>query len=307
MNPSFKTFGPEQHGCLYSDVGQSKFPVEMFATEYSFSGKTLGLLGDHWRSSDHSKDEFEDSFFGYVIEGPARIYAFFNPKNERDVCSSVLRTGQYFAVNCPFEIKGGRVLIVRRLGEKTLNVFSAGPVEIWGRLAYVNGCSNSLLIGPPKKGMACLNSLYFIPGIHQTPHTHPTIRIGVVVDGGGYCVTPWGEHELKKGQIFCILPNPYEDPDDHTDTFDGVTAPIGTHSFKTLAGQILRVVAFHPDSEVGPQDENSPMLNRTIVHGKGAHELPEIHTTGEEMKSGELITNELITNANASSTTPKAH
>ena len=40
------------------------------------------------------------------------------------------------------------------------------------------------------------------------------------------------------------------------------------HSFKTST-QIMDIIAYHPDSDFGPTDENHPMLNKTLInHGK---------------------------------------
>jgi hypothetical protein len=38
------------------------------------------------------------------------------------------------------------------------------------------------------------------------------------------------------------------------------------------------VMAYHPDSDFGPEDENHPMINRTIVDGMSAAGLAAIRT-----------------------------
>jgi hypothetical protein len=40
----------------------------------------------------------------------------------------------------------------------------------------------------------------------------------------------------------------------------------------------MDVIAFHPDSDFGPEDENHPMINRTIVNGVSANAIDEIKT-----------------------------
>jgi hypothetical protein len=40
----------------------------------------------------------------------------------------------------------------------------------------------------------------------------------------------------------------------------------------------MRVVAYHPDSDFGPQDEDHPMINRTIVDGVSASKIDAIRT-----------------------------
>ena len=123
-----------------------------------------------------------------------------------------------------------------------------GPVEETGRLRYIDGCSDTLLIAPPMLGDPCLNLLHIPPGTHQTEHTHPSLRVGIVVDGAGVCRTPDGETPLTPGLVFAI----------RTD---------GRHSFHT-EDTALRIVAWHPDSDFGPTHAQHPMLNRTLVNGQ---------------------------------------
>lgn len=40
----------------------------------------------------------------------------------------------------------------------------------------------------------------------------------------------------------------------------------------------MDVIAYHPDSDFGPQDEDHPMVNRTIVDGVSASKLEAIRT-----------------------------
>jgi hypothetical protein len=40
----------------------------------------------------------------------------------------------------------------------------------------------------------------------------------------------------------------------------------------------LRVIAYHPDSDFGPTHEDHPMINRTMVGGVSASELPHLRT-----------------------------
>jgi len=122
-----------------------------------------------------------------------------------------------------------------------------GPVERLGRLRYIDGCTDSLLAPPLLRGDPCLNYLHIPPGVDQTPHTHPSFRLGVVLRGAGVCRTAEGDHAMTPGSCFLI-------------------AADGRHSFHT-ADEELAVVAFHPDSDFGPTHEDHPMLNRTVVDG----------------------------------------
>lgn len=135
-----------------------------------------------------------------------------------------------------------------------------GPVEEVGRLKYIDGCTDSLLIPPVLKGDPCFNLLVFPPGIDQTMHTHPSVRLGMVISGRGLCrdfdpIDAGKERrtELYPGQVFSI-------------------AAEGVHAFSTPYGEGMSVVAYHPDSDFGPTHEEHPMLNRTIIDGLSAND-----------------------------------
>ena len=65
------------------------------------------------------------------------------------------------------------------------------------------------------------------------------------MSGEGRCETETGAEPLRPGSVFLI--------------------PAGVrHSFHTGDDQLL-IVAYHPDSDFGPTDEDHPMINRTLV------------------------------------------
>ncbi|MBD1913169.1 MULTISPECIES: cupin domain-containing protein [unclassified Leptolyngbya] len=133
-----------------------------------------------------------------------------------------------------------------------------GPVESRGRFAYIDGGANSVLIPPMRSGEPCLNALYFPSGCDQTMHTHPSDRIGVVLNGVGEAETPDRIVQLQPGMLFII---PCHSP----------------HKFRTKNSG-LALVVFHPDSDTGFTHRNNPMLNRTLVEGVSAANIPEIQT-----------------------------
>jgi hypothetical protein len=138
----------------------------------------------------------------------------------------------------------GTGLAVTRLGQRGPFLLG-GPIEETGRLRYIDGCTDSLLIPPVALGDPCLNLLHIPPGTRQTAHTHPSVRVGLIVRGRGECVTPDNRSPLHPGLAFVI--------------------PAGSrHSFHT-AGDALLVIAYHPDSDFGPTHECHPMVNRTIL------------------------------------------
>lgn len=221
-----------QNGLLY-DYHNNQFPTRLFAWEGQQSFQTEG-----------------STYFGYVFEGEVEVETAEN--NYR------LKPRQYFSFNHPIQLKGGRGIVIERVGFRGFNL-CGGPVEDWGRLKYIDGCTDSLLVPPVKLGDPCLNALFFPENIDQTAHTHPSMRVGMVIEGSGQCVTPERNYDLKPGKIFII----------HEE---------GNHKFRTSSNDKLTVVAYHPDSDFGPVDENHPMINRTIVEGVSAAQIEEIRT-----------------------------
>jgi len=183
--------------------------------------------------------------FGFVYRGNAELII-----EDR---SYPLCTGMHFTAFGDAILKTNGSLIT--VSQKNWRgIFSlGGPVENEGRLRYIDGCSDTLLIPPVVKGDACLNFLKIPPFTNQTSHTHPSFRFGVIVAGNGFCDSPAGSEDLYPGKVFFI-------PTD------------GQHRFRTDS-ESLSVIAFHPDSDFGPEDDNHPMVNKTIVNGISAAQL----------------------------------
>lgn len=190
--------------------------------------------------------------FGVVVDGEIALSSHLRKRH--------LVQGDFFSVIGPATIRSsGSGMVNSASGYAGLNVFG-GPIESKGRLRYIDGCTDTLLVPPVRKGDPCLNHLHFPPNIVQTPHTHPSVRTGVVYNGSGECLAPevGGTIPLVRGCAFVVK----------TET---------THSFNTVA-QSMDVIAFHPDSDTGMTDEDHPMINRTIVGGVSAKLKPEIQT-----------------------------
>lgn len=169
-----------------------------------------------------------------------------------------LREGMVFCVPGPLTFEGDGAVFGCTHTEYRGFFQIAGPVEERGRLRYIDGCSDSLLIAPQRRGDPCLNHLHFPPGIDQTAHTHPSFRAGLVLQGQGVCKLEGRNVPLQPGKVFLI-------PADLN------------HAFRT-DGQSMDVIAFHPDSDFGPDHDEHPMINRTIVNGVSARFTPEIQT-----------------------------
>lgn len=189
------------------------------------------------------------NYFGFVYQG--------SPSIRFGGYMATLSKGMFFSVPGEFFIGGGSGIIVSKAQYSTL-FYIGGPIEKSGRLRYIDGCTDSLLIPPTLKGDPCLNALYFPPGINQTQHTHPSVRVGIVAFGKGKCIVPDDEINLEPGNAFIIPAN-------------------GLHSFKTESDPLV-VIAYHPDSDFGPTHEDHPMVNRTIVDGISASYLENIRT-----------------------------
>lgn len=175
--------------------------------------------------------------YGFVAAGRAQI--------SDPYVDWYLRAGQWFVTptGCRLDFAGeSRVVVAQKLTHRALSA-AGGPVEARGRLRYIDGCSDTLLAPPARRGDPCLNLLHFPPGIEQTFHEHPSVRAGVVARGSGWCETPEGRSPLVAGLIFSIPAG-------------------GTHRFVTDE-RAMDVIAYHPDSDWGPTDEEHPMLNRT--------------------------------------------
>lgn len=231
---------------------------------------------------DNSNAEYPCIFHALVgnttfLFKPGRSYFIFQYSGHSYISSTYPLLKEHYAV-CTEEHsyivgdEGSQALIVESIGSKAPFLLG-GPIEKEGRLKYIDGCTDSLLLSPWKYGEPCLNHLHFPKGINQTPHTHPSIRIGLVVRGNGECITPFGNVPLEPGMLFAILPDSGRD----AIGTDGAPYPEGTHSFRTF-GEEMDVIAFHPDSDYGPKDEEHPMINRTIVGGVSAKLLDDIRT-----------------------------
>lgn len=222
---------------------------------------------EHQNPVDLSNDEFPTTLrmwhgnslylphtgthFVYVYQGETLVE---NPQINQ---TYKLTTGMYFSIRGGGYVGKGSGIVITRLGYKGTFMLG-GPIESEGRLRYIDNCRDSLLIPPIMRGDPCLNALYFPPGVHQTQHTHPSMRIGMVVSGRGECITPDETIALEPGQVFVI--------------------PAGAlHSFRTTDSS-LTAIAWHPDSSYGPTHEWHPMVISTLVDGVNAPFVKEILT-----------------------------
>ena len=110
-----------------------------------------------------------------------------------------------------------------------------GPLEAGGRLRYIDGCSDTLLVCPAS-GEPCLNHLHIPPRTHQSSHSHPSERIGVIA-GSRHLHHRKGRYPLSPGMAWRI--------------------PAGSRHCFVTSDQPLDVLAWHPDTDFGPTDETT--------------------------------------------------
>jgi hypothetical protein len=261
-NGSFISFECDKEGLLFDDSSHKSYPIKY----HNFTGTNTFLS---------AKDS---SYFVYVYKGSVFLNSWSHDFDYH------LSTGMYFSLHDKFLLFGtGSAIIIEVLhkeGKYPETNYRAmftigGRIESEGRLKYIDGCTDSLLIPPVKFGDPCLNHLHFPINIDQTMHTHPSHRIGIVAKGKGLCKTPFGNVPLNTGDIFIIKE---WDGVSYEKGLDGNDYPIGLHAFQTFGEQTMDVIAFHPDSDFGATDEVHPMINRTIVDGVSASLIDAIRT-----------------------------
>lgn len=189
------------------------------------------------------------TFYAVVLSGRVRVTMWDDPtRNDADLLE--LGPDAYVSAGDMATAKpllDSTVFVVERLGYRGQR--QSGRIEKTGRLSYIDGCSDSMIVYPARKGEPSLNHLHFPKGIVQTQHLHPSIRMGLVLRGNGVAWGPGWEKPLSTGSMFML--------DAHE-----------IHSFKT-PDESMDVVAFHPDGDWGPTDDAHQMLSRTYIdHGK---------------------------------------
>ena len=260
-NSSFISFQQPEAGLLFDDSKHEKYPIRYYLV---VNGKGVDINPNC-------------SYYGYCYSGEAVI-------KRKNAPVMVASDGMFFSLSEDFQFAETdcKIILIEVLHtqgiypETNYKAFATlgGSIEDRGRLKYIDGCSDSLLIAPVKMGDPCLNHLHFPPKIDQTQHTHPSHRIGIVAKGNGECKTPFGNLPLVKGMIFVIKE---WNNKDFAEGLDGNTYPVGAHSFETF-DESMDVIAFHPDSDFGATDVNHPMINRTYVDGISASTLEEYQT-----------------------------
>lgn len=193
--------------------------------------------------------------FGYVADGTIQV-------SDNGLVSEITQ-GRWFSTRkgatINFVSEKYRISVWQKADYYGSN--ANGLVEDYGRLNYIDGCKDSILFSPISKGEPCLNALYMPEKVHQTMHTHPSTRTGFIIVGGARAITENKDINLETGMIF-YLPTDLK------------------HKFRSDLGEnvMMKLVAYHPDSDFGPTHEEHPMINRTIVDGISANKIDNIRT-----------------------------
>lgn len=156
-----------------------------------------------------------------------------------------IKADQYFSLPTKNNliVSGDVFLVIRKgfFGQSLVGDIQHGH----GRLSYIDGCSDSILVYPPRMGDPNLNYLYFPENTKQTTHNHPSVRIGTVIKGSGIAYSKKsGINYLNEGDVFII----------HEKIL---------HHFETRLDS-MEIVVYHPDTDFGPTDDVHPMINRTL-------------------------------------------
>ncbi len=219
---------------------------------------------------EHNDKNFSTLVFGFTpkarVELPAGYTHFGVVVTGNIILSFDQRTrqltgGDFFSVIGPAIIEShGLGMVSSAKGYAGFNI-CGGPLEATGKLRYINGCTDTLLVPPVRKGDPCMNHLHFPVHSVQSPHTHPSVRVNLVYRGQGVCILPENATKrvpLVSGYAFIMK----------TGTL---------HSFDT-EDRCMDVITFHPDSDVGMTDDDHPMVNRTMVQGLSARFIDSIRT-----------------------------
>jgi quercetin dioxygenase-like cupin family protein len=117
-----------------------------------------------------------------------------------------------------------------------------------GNLSYMDGGTNTNAVNPSRSGDPVINYVFFPKGMDQTPHVHPSHRIGFCISGHGQTDLIGHSVPLSRGDLFFM-------------------GRMELHHFLTPKDDCVLFV-FAPDSETGPTDERNPLKARTYIQSR---------------------------------------
>lgn len=154
-----------------------------------------------------------------------------------------------FAVNNHFTVRCGQgtAVVIEYMGIRLLEsrYFVQDRLGM-GNLSYMDGGTNTTAVNPGRLGDPVINYVHFPAGMQQTLHTHPSHRVGMVLQGRGRVELDDGNFELHPGDVFFMQRNVL-------------------HNFTCPYNEDVVLFVFAPDSGTGPTDEVNPLKIRTYV------------------------------------------
>jgi len=155
-----------------------------------------------------------------------------------------------FCVNSHFTIKcgPGTAVVVEYLGLHLLESrYYVQDILEQGNLSYIDGGTNTTAVNPGRLGDPVINYVHFPAGMYQTLHTHPSHRVGMILQGHGQIELDNQQFfDVRKGEVFFMQRNVL-------------------HNFQCPFDQDVVLFVFAPDSGTGPTDEVNPLKIRTYI------------------------------------------
>lgn len=206
----------------------------VFETDDRWPLRLIKLEAGESRAFDYIKGTY------YVMLQNASYYSD-NVKLE-DV-NAALAVNKHFTVKCG----QGTAVVIEYMGLRLLEsrYFVQDRLGM-GNLSYMDGGTNTTAVNPGRLGDPVINYVHFPAGMQQTLHTHPSHRVGMVLQGRGRVELDDGNFELQPGDVFFMQRNVL-------------------HNFTCPYNEDVVLFVFAPDSGTGPTDEVNPLKIRTYV------------------------------------------
>ncbi len=157
--------------------------------------------------------------------------------------NAALCVNNHFTVKC----HRGNAVVIEYPGLKLLESrFFVQDRLGQGNLSYIDGGTNTTAVNPGRLGDPVINYVHFPAGMTQTLHTHPSHRVGMVLQGRGVVELDHGNFDLAQGDVFFMQRNVL-------------------HNFTCPHNEDVILFVFAPDSGTGPTDEVNPLKIRTYI------------------------------------------
>lgn len=207
---------------------------DVFETDDRWPLKLTKLEAGNNRAFDCSKGTY------YIMLQNA---SYYSDSVKLECVNAALAVNNHFTVKCG----SGTAIIIEYLGIRLLEsrYFVQDKLGM-GNLSYIDGGTNTTAVNPGRLGDPVINYVHFPDGMRQTLHTHPSHRVGIILQGCGTVELDDSDFPLKQGDVFFMQRNVL-------------------HNFTCPHNQDVILFVFAPDSGTGPTDEVNPLKIRTYV------------------------------------------